>query len=179
MLPLCAVELCTALSVQFPLYIGPPLIDCACILSLPFLTPAAEAWFERHGLPCPAGTAIAEHMLKVASDAADTKRLLECLAHESDQAATKAAGASPFAAAAGHRRTTSNASSRSESEARRSIGKSPFESPAVVPEGLPLPGTHRHRLSTGGSSDMSEVPGHTAIAGKAEMAAAPHHHRRG
>lgn len=142
-------------------------------------TLAAEAWFERHGLPCPPGTAIAEHMLKVASDAADTQRLLECFAQESDLGVAKPAGTvSPFAAAAGHRRTVSNASSRGESEVRQAIGKSPFESPAAVPEGLPLPGTHRHRLSTGGSSEMSEALGHTA-AGKAGPAPAPHQHRRG
>lgn len=93
-------------------------------------------------------------MLKVASDAADTQRLLECLARESEQG-----GASPFAAAAGHRRSASTASSKGESDMKQSIGKSPFESPASVPEGLPLPGTHRHRLST--SSDMSEGPGQT------------------
>jgi hypothetical protein len=43
---------------------------------------AAEAWFERHGLPCPPGTAIAEHMLRVASDAAAIRHLLQTLALE-------------------------------------------------------------------------------------------------
>lgn len=37
----------------------------------------AEAWFARRGLPCPEGTAMAEHMLKVASSAEDIKLLLE------------------------------------------------------------------------------------------------------
>ncbi|KAL4857919.1 ATP-binding cassette sub-family G member 2 [Chlorella vulgaris] len=39
----------------------------------------AEAWFEQRGLPCPPGTAIAEHMLKVASDAAAIRHLLQTL----------------------------------------------------------------------------------------------------
>jgi ABC-type multidrug transport system permease subunit len=117
-------------------------------------------------------------MLKVASDAADTQRLLECLAQEAEQAGGKP-GVSPFAAAdAGHRRTASAASSQGGSEARQSIGKSPFESPASVPEGLPLPGTHRHRLSTGGSSDMSEVLGHTTAGGAGAAAPPQQHHRR-
>ena len=46
----------------------------------PCLPPrAAEAWFAQHGLPCPAGTAIAEHMLRIASDAADIRHLLLAL----------------------------------------------------------------------------------------------------
>jgi hypothetical protein len=58
--------------VAFPLF-----LTC---LALPTLVlPAAEAWFERRGLPCPPGTAIAEHMLKVASDAAAIRHLLQTL----------------------------------------------------------------------------------------------------
>ncbi|RMZ55635.1 hypothetical protein APUTEX25_000218, partial [Auxenochlorella protothecoides] len=36
----------------------------------------AEAWFRGRGLPCPAGTAMAEHLLKVASNPADIQALL-------------------------------------------------------------------------------------------------------
>ncbi|KAL4457602.1 hypothetical protein ABPG75_012467 [Micractinium tetrahymenae] len=42
----------------------------------------AEAWFERRGLPCPAGTAIAEHMLRIASDAPSIRHLLQALDQE-------------------------------------------------------------------------------------------------
>lgn len=59
-----------------------------CIFSGP--PAAAESWFAQRGLPCPVGTAIAEHMLDSVSDPATLAQLLA--AHSKERAAAAAAG---------------------------------------------------------------------------------------
>lgn len=54
-----------------------------CIFSGP--PAAAESWFAQRGLPCPVGTAIAEHMLDSVSDPATLGQLLA--AHSKERAA--------------------------------------------------------------------------------------------
>lgn len=71
--------------------LGGPIADVHCSPAFPNPPPptpppcAAEVWFSQHGVPCPGGTAIAEHMLHVASDAPMTRHLL--LALDQEQAA--------------------------------------------------------------------------------------------
>lgn len=57
-----------------------------CIFSGP--PAAAEPWFAQRGLPCPVGTAIAEHMLDSVSDPATLAQLLA--AHSKERAAAAA-----------------------------------------------------------------------------------------
>lgn len=56
-----------------------------CIFSGP--PGAVEGWFEQHGLPCPVGTTIAEHMLDAVSDPSTLQPLLAAHGKEQQHAA--------------------------------------------------------------------------------------------
>lgn len=68
---------------------------------------AAEIWFVRHGLPCPVGTAIAEHMLDSVSDPASLQQLLD--AHDKGQPTGPADAATGDGAAHRHAPATAPA----------------------------------------------------------------------
>lgn len=167
-------------------------LDCAGSLTHPCLAPApaAEAWFERHGLPCPPGTAIAEHMLRIASDAASIKHLLLALAQEEEpqpgspprsMSAGRTSG--PFAAAAptaAHERQPSSSSDEgSKLGGAPSISNSPFDASPAAPlsAGLapaplsPAPGADVHARRTSHTTD-TEASQDVAAAAAATAAAA-------
>ena len=68
-----------------------------CIFSGP--PSAADNWFAQRGLPCPVGTAVAEHMLDAVSDPASLEQLLRL--HSKDQQQQQLGPYSGSAAAAG------------------------------------------------------------------------------
>lgn len=82
---------------------------------------AADAWFAAHGLPCPVGTAIAEHMLDAVSDPGSLQRLLA--AHDGEQ---PAAAADAAAGQGGLHRHTPSAAATDGGKTGRSDGDSSF-----------------------------------------------------
>ena len=120
--------------------------------------PAAEGWFERHGVPCPASTTIAEHMLRIAQDAPSIRLLLQSAEAEaaaglapqpgSPRPARAAAGhASPLGCSSGSTSDdtecggegegTSLGGSGGDDAASLAIAKSPFADSPVSVDGLP------------------------------------------
>lgn len=156
-------------------HLPPAAYPCRSHVGLPSpACPAAEAWFERHGVPCPAGTAIAEHMLRVASDAAQTRHLLLSLAQE-----TPGMPGSPLhtlSPAPSAPRGSAESGSQRFGEADK-LSKSPFDvSPAgSEPLGLPPVAAGHRRMASSASTEASEFPADPA---KAAAHSAPHVQRR-
>lgn len=163
------------------------------LLSHPPAHYAAEDWFAQHGLPCPPGTAIAEHMLRVASDAPMTRHLLLSLAQEAKlnvgngncaalgsafsgraSASTASPVTLPLSDSAGG---SVDGTDGGEGQGALALGRSPFEvSPlaasltALTPS--QLGGGHR-RTFTAGTVD-TEASEQAAQAAGPSAAGAPH-----